>query len=244
MLPLTLIWTPFAALGLLPFALLGAAKSFRKWSWRSLPIDAVVSGLVFSVPLILFLTLDANQIDTRMAGTAPAGVVNYTMQSASLHSYLLFITCEFLFLALVLAPHLRQGRDVFGLAVAILLALPMIRFGVNNDALLRLSTPALIVLLVACLQALLEPGRSLSRSSLGVACLFLAIGAHTAFNELWRAATYTRSRADYLQTLAEKQNGQPAVHYVGHLGSSPVGMLLKPLTVPVSRANRSTPDKP
>jgi hypothetical protein len=243
LLPLTLIWTPFAALGLLPFALLGAVKSFRKWSWRSLPFDAAVSGLILSAPLILFLTLDANQIDARIAGTAPAAVVNYTMQSASLHSYLLFITCEFLFLALVLAPHLRQGRDVFGLAVVILLSLPLIRFGVHNDALLRLSTPALIVLLVACLQTLLEPGRSLSRSSLGVACLFLAIGAHTAFNELWRAATYTRSRADYLHTLADKQNGQPAVHYVGNPGTSPVRMLLKPLTVPVSQANRGATNK-
>jgi hypothetical protein len=243
LLPLTLIWTPFAALGLLPFALLGAATSFRKGSWRNLPVDAVVSALTFSAPLILFLTLDANRIDTRIAGTPPTGFVYYTMQTASLHSYLLFITCEFLFLALVLAPHLRQSRDVFGLAVLILLALPLIRVGVHNDGLLRLSVPALIVLLVACLQTLLEPGRSLSRSSLGVACLFLAIGAHTAFNELWRAAAYHRWHADYRHTLADRQNGQPAAHYVGHLGSSPVKVLLKPLTVPVSRAGRSGPDR-
>jgi hypothetical protein len=244
LLPLTLIWTPFAALGLLPFALLGAVKSFRKWSWRSLPFDTVVSGLTFSAPLILFLTLDANHIDTRIVGTPPTGFAYYTMQTASLHSYLLFIACEFIFLALVLAPHLRQSRDVFALAVLILLSLPLIRVGVHNDGLLRLSAPALIVLLVACLQTLLEPGRSLSRSSLGVACLFLAIGAHTAFNEFWRAATYHRWRADHRHTLADRQNGQPAAHYVGNLGSSPVKALLKPLTVPVSRTGRSAPNKP
>lgn len=243
LLPLTLIWTPFAALGLLPVALLGAAQSFRKWSWRNLPVGAVMSGLIFSAPLILFLTLDTNQIDTRIAGTTPTGFVYYTMQTASLHSYLLFITCEFLFLALVLAPHLRQSRDVFGLAVLILLALPLIRVGVHNDGLLRLSVPALIVLLVACLQTLLEPGRSLCRSSLGAACLFLAIGAHTAFNEFWRAATYHRWQADYRHTLADRQNGQPAAHYVGHLGSSPIKVLLKPLAAPVSRTGRSGPHR-
>lgn len=241
MLPLTLIWTPFAALGLLPFALLGAVKALRKWSWRNLPIDAVASALIFSVPLILFLTLDAHRIDARIAGTPPAGFVYYTMQEASLHSYLLFIACEFLFLALVLAPHLRQSRDMFALAVLILLTLPLIRIGVHNDGLLRLSVPALIVLLVACLQTLLEPGRSLSRSSLGVACLFLAIGAHTAFNEFWRAAAYQRWRADYRLTLADRQDGQPAAHYVGHLGSSPVKLLLKPLAIPVSQAGRNAP---
>lgn len=240
MLPLTLIWTPFAALGLLPFVLLGAIKAFHKWSWRSLPVDAVLSALIFSAPVILFLTLDANQIDVRITGTPPTGFVYYTMQEASLHSYLLFITCEFLFLGLVLAPHLRQSRDVFALAILILLTLPLIRLGVHNDGILRLSTPALIVLLVACLQTLLEPGRSLYRSSLGIACLFLAIGAHTAFNEFWRAATYHHWQADYRQTLADKQNGQPAAHYAGHLGSSPIRTLLKPLTTPVSQAGRST----
>lgn len=243
LLPITLIWTPFAALGLLPFALLGAVKSFQKWSWRSLPLDAVVSGLGLSAPLIVFLTLDANRIDARITGTPPTGFVYYTMQAASLHSYMLFVTCEFLFLALVLAPHLRRGRNLFALAILILLGLPMIRFGVHNDGLLRLSAPALIVLLVACLQTLLEPGRTLSRSSLGVACLFLAVGAHTAFNEFWRAAAYPRWRADYGHTLADTQGGQPSVHYAGHLGSSPVRMLLKPLTVAVSQTNRSATDK-
>lgn len=240
-LPLTLIWTPFAAPGLLPFVLLGGAKALRKWSWRNLPLGAVSSALTFSVPLILFLTLDMHQIDARIVGTDPAGLVYYTMQEASLHSYLLFITCEFLFLALVVAPHLRQSRDVFALAVLILLTLPLIRVGVHNDGLLRLSAPALIVLLVACLQTLLEPGRSLSRSSLGIACLFLVIGAHTAFNEFWRAATYHHWQADYRLTLADKENGQPAAHYAGRLGSSPVTPLLKPLTSPASQAGRSAP---
>ncbi|MCF8198585.1 MAG: hypothetical protein K9J42_07455 [Sulfuritalea sp.] len=241
LLPLTLIWTPFAAIGLLPFVLLGAVKSFGQWSWRSLPLDAAMSGLIFSTPLILFLILDAAQIDARFASTAPTGFTYYTMQQASLHSYLLFITCEFLFLALVLTPHLRQSRDVFGLAVLILLSLPLIRFGVHNDALLRLSPPALIVLLVACLQTLFDSGRSLSRSTMIVACLFLAIGAHTAFNEFWRAASWPRTHANYKPTLADIQNGQPAAHYVGHLGSSFVRRLLKPLGAPASETNRRSP---
>lgn len=238
LLPLTLIWTPFAAIGLLPFVVLGAVKSFRHRPRRHLPFDAVASGMVYAVPLIIFLTLDANRISAGLATSAPAGIVSYTMQKASIHSYLLFVTCEFLFLALVLAPHLRRSRDVFGLAVLVLLSLPLIRFGVHNDGLLRLSTPALIVLLVACLQTLLESGRPLSRSTLGVACLFLVVGAHTAFNEFWRAATYPRTPADYRLTLADRQDGRPATHYVGQLGSSAASMWLKPLGRPASKAGR------
>lgn len=232
MLPLTLIWTPFAAIGLAPFALLGTIASARKSGWRGMPWSSLVSAAIFCLPIGLFLLLDLGGIDSRVASTPTSGPVNYPLQAATPRAYFLFVTCEFLFLALALAPHVRQLRGAFAVAVLLLLALPMIRFGPSNDVLLRLCAPPLVVLLVVCLQTLLIQIRSVFRSSLWLAGLFLVIGGHTAFNELWRAASYRRWPADYQVTLADRQDGRPAAHYAGRLGSSPISLLLTPLPEP------------
>ncbi|WP_313952223.1 hypothetical protein [Accumulibacter sp.] len=228
MLPLTLIWTPFAVIGLLPFVVLGAINSIRKFGWRSVPWDAAIAATVVSLPLLLFLTIDVGHIESAVP-TVPTAGARYALQAVSLHSYLLFVGCEFLFLAMVIAPHLRAARAEFWLAVGLLLALPLLRFGPTNDLGLRLSTIPLVILLVICLQTLLAPGQGSSRSTLWIAGLFLVIGAHTAFNEFWRAVVFPHWRPDYRQTLADRQGGQPAAHYVGHLGASPLQRLLKPL---------------
>lgn len=240
LLPLTLIWTPFAAIGLIPFATLGAFKSVRKFGWRVTPVDSIASASIFTVPVILFLLLDAGQINSGLVTAPAAGPIHYTHQAVPLRSYMLFVTCEFLFLGLVLAPHVRQSREVFGLALLMLLALPLLRFGPSNDVLLRLCAPPLVVMLVICLQTLRESFRAITTSTLGVACLFLLVGAHTAFNELWRAAAYHRSPANYTHTLAQRQDGNPAVHYVGQLGSSWVAGLLKPLPEAVGQSGRNS----
>ena len=240
MLPLTLIWTPFAAIGLAPFALLGTLASIRKSGWRTIPWSSLASAAIFCLPVSLFLLLDLGGIDSRVASTPTSGPVNYPLQAATPRDYFLFVTCEFLFLALVLAPHVRQLRGAFAVAILLLLALPMIRFGPSNDAMLRLCAPPLVVLLVVSLQTLLTQTRSRFGTSLWIAGLFIVIGGHTAFNELWRAASYRRWPADYQVTLADRQDGQPATHYAGRLGSSPVSLLLSPLPEPRRSRARSS----
>lgn len=227
-LPLTLIWTPFAALGLAPFALLGAAQAIRRRGRRILPRAGLASAAVLSGTLVAFLLVDVGAINAGIATSAAAGSVSYTLQGASPQAYLLFVACEFLLLALVLTPHLSQSREVFGLAVVFLLLLPLVQFGPSNDILLRLCAPPLVVVLVTCLQILLDPSRRQAGTTLVLAWVFLAIGGHTAFNEFWRAASYPRTPADYLHSLADKQDGNPAAHYAGRFGSSVIAPLLKP----------------
>lgn len=226
--PLTLIWTPFTAIGLFPFVILAALHFIQKCGWHHVPWDAVIAVAIFSLPIGLFLMIDLGQIEAGIATTPPTAAGNYAFQTVSLHTYLLFAGCEFLFLAMVIAPHVRQGRQEFWLAVVVLLALPLLRFGPTNDLGLRLSTIPLVILLVICLQTLFSQEPS-SRPTIWIACMFLVIGAHTAFNELWRSASLPRSTADYRQTLADRQGGRPAAHYVGRLRSSPLEHWIKPL---------------
>lgn len=231
LLPITLIWTPFAAIGLAPFALLGAWSSLRRAGWQAFPWIPAIAGIVFAIPVALFLLADigniASSATTAVGQTAPAASV--AQQSVSIESYLIFISCEFLLLALAISPHVRQARDFFALSVLVLLLLPVLNFGPSNDLLLRLSTPPLIVLLAICLQTLIRSGSKSYPATLWIAWLFLTIGGHTAFNELWRSATFQRRPADYRLTLAERQGGQPGTHYAGRMDTSPAGKLLKPV---------------
>lgn len=230
LLPLTLIWTPFAAIGLLPFVLLGGWKVVADRGWSVVPWRSIATSIAVSLPIVLFLTLDMGNIAAESVVQSKLDPpANSAYQAVSLQSYLIFISCEFLLLALALAPHVRQARDLFAMAVLMLLVLPLIRFGPSNDFLLRLSTPPLIVLLAVCLQNLLSTERKSVPPTIWIVSLFLAIGAHTAFNELWRAATFHRGKADYGPTLAERQGGQPAAHYVGRLNSPYLPALLKSL---------------
>lgn len=240
LLPLTLIWTPFAVIGLLPFVLLGAWQHCHRLHWNSVPWQPIIGAAIFSLPVILFLLLDAGSMTAISSSTqvqAAAGR-NSANQAVSLHSYLLFVTCEFLLLALALIPHVHRERHLFALALLILLALPLIRFGPSNDALLRLGTPSLIVLLVLCLQVILRQERTNHPLSLWLIWLFLAIGAPTAFNELWRSASFQRWKADYRQTLLTRHGGEIPPHYGGKPGTSPVAPWLKPIS-PTSTDERS-----
>lgn len=237
LLPLTLIWTPFTVIGMIPFAILGAALAIRRHGWHGVPWDAILAAGVFSLPLLLFLTSDIGNIDAAVVTTPPTPAAKYALQQVSLRGYLLFVGCEFMFLALVMAPHVRQGRAEFWLATAVLLALPLLRFGPTNDLGLRLSTIPLVFLLMICLQTLFAQGAASPRSTLWIAGLFLLIGAHTAFNELWRSASFPRWAPDYRHTLADHQGGHPAAHYVGRFSASPLRHWLKPLPAPRTSAD-------
>ncbi|OHC67717.1 MAG: hypothetical protein A3H93_18805 [Rhodocyclales bacterium RIFCSPLOWO2_02_FULL_63_24] len=241
LLPLTLIWTPFAAIGLAPFVLLCAWKPFFcRASWNSVPWKPIIGAAIFSLPIILFLLIDTNSMTmvSSSAQVQAAAGSNSANQAVSLHSYLLFVSCEFLLLALALAPHVQRERHLFALALIILLALPLFRFGPSNDSLLRLSTPPLIVLLVFSLHVILRPERTERSLSLWLVWLFLAIGAHTAFNELWRSASFQRWKADYRQTLSSHHGGGIPPHYGGKLGPSPIARGLKPMTHSAEDAKR------
>lgn len=235
-LPLTLIWTPFAVIGIAPFVVLAAVNWIRHHGWHKVPWKVIIAAASLSLPIVLLLLTDVGQMDltiTTAAANNPASIRAW--QAASRQDYFLFVGCEFLFLALVIAPHVCTARAEFWLAVIVLLALPLLRFGPSNDLGLRVSTPSLVILMVICLQTLLAKNRPVFAGTLWIATLFLVVGAHTAVNELWRAATFRRSAPGYQHTLANRQGGQPATHYVGRVDSSPIRHALKPVPAAETR---------
>lgn len=229
MIPLTLIWTPFAAPGLLPLVVLGVIRHARAgrdvhWSWAG-----AICTLAFAYPILAFLTVDISGIPAgTVVAVAPPGQGS-ARHEISPHSYALFVACEFALLGLVLAPNVRRDRECFWLALIVLLVLPLFRFGPNNDSLLRLSTPYLIVLLTECLHTLLDDRNPRARVLRWLTMGFIIVGAHTAFNEFWRAATFRHRGPNYDVELTALQGGRPAAHYMGRLSASQtLSRMLKP----------------
>lgn len=213
LLPLSLIWTPFAAIGVAPFALLGIALQLRKSGRISVSWYELAAGAVIALPVGLFLITDLGSVNAATVASETGDAVSYTLKNATFREYALFVVCEFLCLALVLAPHVKHERGAFWLAVALLLALPLFRLGPSNDLLLRLCAPSLLVLLIASLEIMVWRTPYIALSSRIVPCLILAIGAHTAVNEFWRALSYHRWLPNYTMTLADTQEGHILPHH-------------------------------
>lgn len=217
--PLTLIWTPFAAVGLAPFLVL---YTFRWWQTRSpwpykLQLTyAIVICTLFSV----FLTLNIAQIETK------TGIVHAAGAASFWQAYPLFVTVEFLALGLLLWGRIRHVGATFVLALAVLLILPFTFFGPSNDLLLRASVPPLVILLAHVLSLFNRPAAPGKTFPLVVAAALLA-GAATPFNEMWRAATWTVRPANYGMTLTEATPGYIPPHYIGKLDLPWLADLLK-----------------
>lgn len=217
--PLTLIWTPFAAVGLAPFL---ALYAFRWWHTRA-PwphklqlMYAVTICILFSV----FLTLNISQIETK------SGIQHAQGPEGFWSRYPLFVTVEFLALGLLIWAHVRNIGSSFVLALAVLLALPFTFFGPSNDLLLRASVPPLVILMAHALSLFNQP-ETQNKNFPWAITVTLLIGAATPFNEIWRAATWSVRPANYGMALTEATPGFLPPHYIGKLDLPWLAAILK-----------------
>lgn len=235
LLPLLMVWTPFAVAGVLPFMAIAVVRWFAQGNgnpFAELKASQIATALVLTYLMLRFLTLGV----AAMGAGAPTVSVAPNNDDFVL-KYLLFVLMEFAILGLLLARSLKHSLGIFWLAFAILLLLPLYQFGPSNDTMLRLSTPCLVILLIITLDQASTWATPFSRaffkSEAWLIVLVLLIGACTPFNEMWRAATFRRNLPNYGMSLVEQQNGFEPPHYIGHLNKRDLVVLLnRPSRVP------------
>ncbi|KAF0166941.1 MAG: Uncharacterized protein FD157_103 [Rhodocyclaceae bacterium] len=238
LLPLLLLWTPFAVIGLLPWfawsitrlgiPLRSMLRSSTKAQWlTAICLSGAVAGL-FTRPSITAHSLPLVQPTT---GNVPASAAAYIDWASS---YIQFIAFEFAILALLLRPRLAETRQALALAVGILMLLPMIRLGPSNDWLLRVSTPSLLILLLLTLAEFESPITDLRRSIRMVSLAgVLMLGAITPGFEFSRSILWPRTPPNFGQSLVEQQGGFMAPNYFGLLDHAFLQALFKaPSRVP------------
>jgi hypothetical protein len=139
-----LLWSPFALIGLAPFALATAIGSGRQ---AFLDWGNILCVVVLGIPLVGYL----------MAGSAnvPYGF-NWDHAGFSWGSYLEFITLEVGLYLLALRLYGWQYLGYPGIVIAILLLLPLYRIGEFNDFAMRACIPAIMLIAIAASAATAE----------------------------------------------------------------------------------------
>lgn len=225
--PLTLIWTPFAILGLLPFFLLYFGARFRvdRPNWPTL--TQVLAGLFVGIIVARFLTLSTAGIQGK-TGFEHAGSETYFW-----YAYALFCFCEFGAICLLLGPRLKNSFGILIVSTAILATLPFVFFGPSNDLLLRVSSPALVLIAILAMRAIGDAETGNWHQFPWPLAFVLLIGVCTPINELSRAWLFRHWQPDYKKTLVEVDHGNFPPHYIGHLDRTGFTWFLKvPKVIP------------
>lgn len=225
----TALWSPFAFIGLAPFMLLPLFSAARDGGWRALRLEHWPAALLTFGVGALYLTLDMR----RIAGGAAldAEMPNFWMH---MMDYAVFVVFEFGAMAFVLW-RLRPGPALL-MAIAILLLLPLRRFGPGNDLVMRASIPALLTLCVAVLETIEQGVERRRWGDAAILALVLGVGAITPMHEILRAALLERWLPDLEHSLPEVQGGRAPAHYAGRLDRPALSALLNvPDPVPVRK---------
>lgn len=219
------LWSPLACVGLLPLLALVSWRGQAMSSWlRELLQPAVLAVAPVLVLLALFVSFG---IVVDMLPTERRELAGVAGATASWHQWICFQLLEWGFLACaLLAAGPRRLSWTFWGACALLLVLPLLRFGPGNDLLMRAGIAPVTLLLLSAGQAL--AGGGMPDRWRNAVLLMLLIGMFTPMQELARQAMGGSRWPDDGRTMASYQGR--AWHYVGALRD---GWLARALRQPV-----------
>lgn len=139
------LWSPFVAVGAVPLFLVAAIRH----GWRASFSLANMMSTVSAVPVVLYLTASTGGLPHHPAWMAP---------DFQMIRLITFWLVEFLVLFLVTA-NAAPSKLMGGTVLAMLLVLPLYRFGIAGDLTMRASGPLLAVLAFMACRAMLEGTR-------------------------------------------------------------------------------------
>ena len=179
------LWSPFAVMGIAPFAALAEIVSLMRREVRTPDLVLPATTLAVAAPGLLYLV-------------SGSGVVGGGAAAINLSQYVIFELIEVGPYLLALALIGRRGRfggATLAVTALALLVAPFIQVGTSNDFVMRASIPALAILALAVADVLAKPietDRKLWRNMLVGA---FAIGLATPAFEIVRAIVYPRAPA-------------------------------------------------
>ncbi len=198
---LILFWSPFALIGVAPFAAIWALEQLKSGeAFNRRTLLAIAGGLCL-LPIALYLTRDS--------GTVPRGLL--IGETGFFLIYALFIIVEIPHVAVLLTDWSRidlARRRFVPLAIAMLLAFPFFKMGHFNDLATRGSIPALLILACAFADFVLATSPLSPRSRLAVTAIVLLSAPTVAF-ELRRAMIVPPYQISDCNLLTASAKAQP-----------------------------------
>lgn len=217
------LWSPLACVGLLPLLALATLRGQPPAAWlRELARPAALAALPVLALLAVFvsfgMSVEGVPADRRV-------LASVAVPSATWYQWLCFELLEWGLLACaLLSAGVRRQGWTFWAACALLLVLPLLRFGPGNDLVMRAGIAPVTLLMLSVTQAL---GRGeMPMRWRRAALLMLALGCVTPAQELIRQAQPGSRWPDDGRSLAQAI-GRPW-HYVGVLPPAGLASLLRP----------------
>ena len=219
------LWSPFAALGVVPFVLWKWVARGGEHTRRLLDPRLWAAALAVGLAVAAYLTLDAGRIPK--GWTVGSGGVGAAAIATDLSRQAAFFLLEAGFIGFAILAIRRSSAVV--LALVILALLPLGKFGAANDLVMRASIPSLAVLAIGAACAL-TTGASDPHAWRKKALLvsLLAVGAVTPIQEFARAATLPSWPINLRATLIDAWCGQYPSSYVAGLRHQAVLRILRP----------------
>jgi hypothetical protein len=194
--PVLALWSPLAAMGVVPFAAYaGLADLFGKRIALSTILPPAVAVL-FTLSTLAYLVAGSGSVGIRPNVFGPS-------------RYVVFILLEvapYLAAVLILTPRPRWGGATLALTAACLLLMPFLQIGESQDFVMRASIPALAILALLVAEAFpnvatkdLSLPRRMAVYGLSIA---LAVGTVTPLLEIRRALLFLpppMTRCNFIQ---------------------------------------------
>jgi hypothetical protein len=226
-----LIWSPLAMAGAAPFVGYFALELLPRRLFARDVMIAVACGLCF-LPVAFYLTTDAGGVPHEWLVT----------REGFLPRYLAHVFVEIPQAAITLYAWRRVepcDRPVLGLAVALLLVLPLYSIGVGNDFVMRASITPLFLLAFAFARIAVLTPRDNGRFASSISTLVI-LAAATPLLEIKETLvnkSYAISDCNFL-TAWKKAEPTPPASYLAHADKMPVWLMPAPLAAPLEREDR------
>jgi hypothetical protein len=226
------LWSPFAALGVVPFVLwhLFAASAGEHWR-RILDPRVWAPALVVGIAVAAFLMLDADRIPKGWTvGNHGGGAAAIATDLARQVEFFLLEAGLIGFAILAARRSLPAGlAGPLILALAVLAFLPLGSIGAWNDLAMRASIPSLTVMAIGAALALsADASDAAAWRKKAVLASLLAVGAVTPIQEFARAFALPSWPINRQATLIEVWCDRYPAHYVARLKDQAALRILRP----------------
>lgn len=192
----------FPFVGLIPFAMYVILDKFRisrEQIKKVFTFQNIIGAGTICLLFLVYLSgnVSANNVSGDMGSVQNAEV--YTDFSGQIIRYLLFVFLEVgVYLIFIFKQYKRTIE--FYIVIAILLICPFIIVGSSHDFCMRVSIPALFVLMLYCMDSLEKAYVENKKRWFYMFSIFLIVGAITPFNEIHMSVRETITRYENQQS--------------------------------------------
>jgi len=182
----SLLWSPFATIGIVPFMLTALANPNFKRVAINAPYLAGI--MILSILVFYYLTFDVGTIPRNWIWNSPCLAAVRGAPCATLSGYLRFVLLEVSVMAAISLMHKPTRNHMTYTAIAVLLLLPLTQVGANNDLAMNASRPAICALVISLILSL----EAITMLRGCIIALGLACGITTPGGEIYRGLTFKR----------------------------------------------------